>query len=104
VANDLAFDQFVQQTLADYAVAGAIIAVASADGTVLVKDYDVRERDRPAAIGRDTRLRIASMRKSSPPPRSARWSTRLVCSPFAASLLALDTLGGDRFRRPRPTV
>ena len=63
VVNGLDFDQFVRKTLADYAVPGAVVAVASADGTVSVNGYGVRERGRPAAIDPDTRFQIASMSK-----------------------------------------
>ena len=63
VVNGLSFDQFVQKTLADYAVPGAVVAVASASGTVSVTGYGIRERGSPAAIDPDTRFQIASVSK-----------------------------------------
>jgi CubicO group peptidase (beta-lactamase class C family) len=63
VMNGLTFDQFVQKTLADYTVPGAVVAVASTDGTVFVKGYGVRERGKPPPIDPDTRFQIASMSK-----------------------------------------
>ena len=63
VVNGRDFDQFVRKTLADYAVPGAVVAVASAGATVSVNGYGVRERGRPAAIDPDTRFQIASMSK-----------------------------------------
>ena len=61
--NGLTFDQFVQKTLADYAVPGAVVAVASASGTVSVTGYGIRERGSPAPIDPDTRFQIASLSK-----------------------------------------
>ena len=61
--NGLSFDQFVRKTLADYAVPGAVVAVASAGGTVSVTGYGIRERGSPAAIDPDRRFQIASVSK-----------------------------------------
>ncbi|MER2264245.1 serine hydrolase [Methylobacterium oxalidis] len=63
IVNGRSFDQFVQKTLADYAVPGAVVAVASADGTVLVKGYGVREAGKPEPVDGETRFQIASMSK-----------------------------------------
>ena len=61
--NGLSFDAFVEKTLADYAVPGAVVVVANAAGTVFVKGYGIREAGKPARIDPDTRFQIASMSK-----------------------------------------
>lgn len=61
--DGLTFDRFVQKTLADYAVPGAVVAVADARGTVFVKGYGVRRAGEPAPVDPDTRFQIASLSK-----------------------------------------
>ncbi len=57
------FDQFVQATLRDYGVPGAVVAVSSADGTVFLKGYGVRQQGANGAVDENTRFQIASLSK-----------------------------------------
>jgi CubicO group peptidase (beta-lactamase class C family) len=57
------FDQFVQATLRDYGVPGAVVAASSSDGTVFLKGYGVRQRGANGAVDENTRFQIASMSK-----------------------------------------
>ena len=63
VVNGLTFDQFVAQTLRDYAVPGAVVAIAAPNGPLLVKGYGIRKAGESAAVDADTRFQIASMSK-----------------------------------------
>ena len=63
IVNGATFDQFVTRTLREYAVPGAVVAIASPNGTVFVKGYGVRKTGEPEPIDRDTRFQIASMSK-----------------------------------------
>jgi CubicO group peptidase (beta-lactamase class C family) len=57
------FDQLVEATLLDYAVPGAVVAVASADDTVFLRGYGLRRRGATGAVDENTRFQIASMSK-----------------------------------------
>ena len=57
------FDQFVQKTLHDYAVPGAVVAVVSAKGVVFLKGYGVRRNGAADPVDENTRFQIASMSK-----------------------------------------
>jgi hypothetical protein len=48
--RSLTFDQFVQKTLRDYAVPGAVVAIASPTGTVFLRGYGVRKRGTTGAV------------------------------------------------------
>ncbi len=61
--NGLSFDQFIQKTLQDYAVPGAVVVVSSAAGNVFLKGYGVRRSGEAAAVDANTRFQIASMSK-----------------------------------------
>ncbi|MDR7040657.1 CubicO group peptidase (beta-lactamase class C family) [Methylobacterium sp. BE186] len=63
VVNGRTFDQFVQKALVDYAVPGAVIAVAKSDGPVFVRGYGVREVGKTALVDTQTRFQIASVSK-----------------------------------------
>ena len=57
------FGQYVQRTLQDYAVPGAVVVVVDADGTVFLRGYGVRRQGAPAQVDGNTRFQIASMSK-----------------------------------------
>ena len=57
------FDQFVQTTLQDYAVPGAVVAVSSAERSIFQKGYGVRRQGATDAVDENTRFQIASMSK-----------------------------------------
>ncbi len=57
------FDLFVQRTLHDYAVPGAVVAVVSAKGVVFLKGYGVRRNGAADPVDVNTRFQIASMSK-----------------------------------------
>jgi CubicO group peptidase (beta-lactamase class C family) len=57
------FDQFVQLTLRDYSVPGAVVAVSSAERRIFLKSYGVRQQGAADAVDEDTRFQIASMSK-----------------------------------------
>ncbi|OAJ54953.1 hypothetical protein A6V36_08970 [Paraburkholderia ginsengiterrae] len=61
--NGLTFDQFIQKTLDDYGVPGAVVVVVSDKGTEFLKGYGVRRRGETALVDGDTRFQIASMSK-----------------------------------------
>jgi len=61
--NGRTFDQFIQKTLEDYGVPGAVVVVASDEGTEFLKGYGVRRRGEAAPVDGDTRFQIASMSK-----------------------------------------
>lgn len=62
-AGGLDFDGFVQKALNDYAVPGAVVVVADADGTVFLKGYGSRRVGTPGRVDGDTRFQIASVSK-----------------------------------------
>jgi CubicO group peptidase (beta-lactamase class C family) len=57
------FDEFLRVTLRNYSVPGAVIAVADASDTVLVKGYGVRQADSSPRVDENTRFQIASLSK-----------------------------------------
>jgi len=57
------FDQFVQLTLQDYSVPGAVVAVSSAERRIFLKGYGVRQQGAADAVDEDTRFQVASMSK-----------------------------------------
>lgn len=61
--DGLTFDQFVQRTLEDDAVPGAVVAVSSADATVFLKGYGLRRHGAPEPVDKYTRFQIASVSK-----------------------------------------
>lgn len=57
------FDRFVQKTLQDYKVPGAVVVVVENDQTVFLKGYGVREVGKPGKVNEDTRFQIGSLSK-----------------------------------------
>jgi CubicO group peptidase (beta-lactamase class C family) len=57
------FDLFVQKTLHDYSVPGAVIVVVNAKGVVFLKGYGVRRTGSADPVDANTRFQIASMSK-----------------------------------------
>lgn len=60
--DGVSFARFVERTLADYAVPGAVVAIVGPDG-VAVKGFGLREAGKPGRVDPDTRFQIASMSK-----------------------------------------
>lgn len=60
--DGVGFARFVERTLADHAVPGAVVAIVGPDG-VSVKGFGLREAGRPGRVDPDTRFQIASMSK-----------------------------------------
>lgn len=61
--NGLSFDQFIEKTLKDYGVPGAVVIVASDRDTEYLKGYGLRRRGDTAPVDGNTRFQIASMSK-----------------------------------------
>src|SRR6185437_1948365 len=57
------FDDFIGVILRDYAVPGAVVAVADASGTIFAKGYGVRQAGLPDPVDENTRFQIASVSK-----------------------------------------
>lgn len=57
------FDDFINRSMAEYAVPGAVIGIVENDSVVYLKGFGVREIGKPAAVDPDTRFQIASVTK-----------------------------------------
>lgn len=57
------FDEFIQKTLDDYEVPGAVVVVVQDDKVVFLKGYGVRELGNPAPVDENTRFQLASNTK-----------------------------------------
>ena len=57
------FDEFINRTMTEYAVPGAVVGVVENDSVVYLKGFGVREIGKPAAVDPDTRFQIASVSK-----------------------------------------
>lgn len=56
-------DEFIQNTLDDYEVPGAVVVVVQDDKVVFLKGYVVREWGNPAPVDENTRFQLASNTK-----------------------------------------
>jgi CubicO group peptidase (beta-lactamase class C family) len=63
VVNGATFDQFVSQTLREYGVPGAVVAIAGSNGPTFIKGYGVREIGESATVDENTRFQIGSVSK-----------------------------------------
>lgn len=61
--DERSFDEFIRMTLRDYAVPGAVVALADASETTFVKGYGVRQAGSPALVDATTRFQLASLSK-----------------------------------------
>ncbi|WP_250484000.1 serine hydrolase [Caballeronia sp. GaOx3] len=61
--NGFSFSQFIERTLQDYGVPGAVVVVASDQGTEYLEGHGVRRRGDSAPVDGNTRFQIASMSK-----------------------------------------
>lgn len=62
-SDNMSFDRFVQKSLEDYEVPGAVVVVVENNTTVFLKGYGVREIGKPELVDKDTRFQIGSNSK-----------------------------------------
>jgi CubicO group peptidase (beta-lactamase class C family) len=62
-ANLDGFDAFVNQTMAEYGVPGAVVGIVENDSVVYLKGFGIRELGKTGAVDPDTRFQIASVSK-----------------------------------------
>ncbi len=56
-------DDFVERTMAEYGVPGAVVGIVENDSVVYLKGFGVRELGEPATVDPDTRFQVASVSK-----------------------------------------
>ena len=61
--DGLSFDQFVNKTLRDHNVPGAVVVVVEDDRTIFLKGYGVRAAGKPGLVDENTRFQLASLSK-----------------------------------------
>ncbi len=63
VVNGATFDHFVSQTLREYGVPGAVVAIAGPNGPIFIKAYGVRKAGERSLVDQNTRFQIGSVSK-----------------------------------------
>lgn len=61
--KNISFDDFIQKTLEDYSVPGAVVAVVKNNTTIFLKGYGVREVGKPDKVDENTRFQVGSVSK-----------------------------------------
>ena len=91
IVNGATFDRFVARTLREYGVPGAVVAIASPNGTVFVKGYGVRKAGEPELVDGDTRFgseRLSGHLTQYSGERFCFGLTIRTCSPVFSPLLS----------------
>jgi CubicO group peptidase (beta-lactamase class C family) len=60
---NISFDNFMRETLRDYSVPGAVVAVVENNTTIFLKGYGVREIGKTEKVDENTRFQVASVTK-----------------------------------------